>query len=217
MRRTYDFALDLAPFRELIVSTRPDCVDPEKADLLSGYRSDDRDVWVELGLQSASDETLERINRGHTFGDFTAAFGLLRDRKINLAVHLIFGLPGEGMEAVLETTRRVAALRPEGIKIHNLHIPRGTAMLAEYGLGEITVPSSRRHLEYVIRALELLPPETVIMRVTCDTPKERLVLPRRFWDKGRFYGELRAEMRRRGTYQGRLWAARSEVLLKKGR
>ena len=223
LRRTYDFALDLPPslglppFRELIVSTRPDCIDREKADLLAAYRSDTREVWVELGLQSAFDETLERINRGHTFGYFTAAFGLLRDRNVKLAVHLIFGLPGEGLEAVLETTRRVAALRPEGIKIHNLHIPRGTAMLEEYGLGEITVPSSRRHLEYVIRALELLPPDTVIMRVTCDTPKERLILPRRFWDKGRFYSELRGEMRRRGTYQGRLWAARSEVLPRNGR
>jgi len=205
LRRTYDFALTLAPFRELVVSTRPDCIDPEKADLLASYRSDRREVWVELGLQSAFDETLERINRGHTFDDFAAALRLLRDRKVKLAVHLIFGLPDEGMQAVLETTRRVAALRPEGIKIHNLHIPRGTAMLEEYGLGEITVPSSRRHLEYVIRALELLPPDTVIMRVTCDTPKERLVLPRRFWDKGRFYRELRGEMRRRGTHQGRLW------------
>lgn len=211
LRGIYDYALTLAPFRELIVSTRPDCIDSEKADLLAGYRKPDREVWVELGLQSAHDETLQRIDRGHTFADFTAAYAVLRDRGLKLTVHLIFGLPGENRDDIFETVKRVASLEPDGVKIHNLHIPVNTTILKEYRLGEITVPSSRRHLEYVVRALELLPPSTVIMRVNCDTPSDRRVLPRRFWDKQRLYARLREEMTRRRTFQGRLYGSLQAV------
>jgi radical SAM superfamily enzyme len=178
LKKLYDYALGLAQFEELIVSTRPDCIDEMKAGLLAGYRDSLRDVWVELGLQSASDITLRRINREHTVNDFLSAYRLLRSAGVKLTVH-------------------------EGIKIHNLHIPYGTKMLEEYRLGEITVPGSRRHLEHVIRALEHLPESTVIMRVTCDTPASRLALPKHFRDKAGFYTSLREEMLARNTFQGR--------------
>jgi radical SAM protein (TIGR01212 family) len=193
----------LAQFEELIVSTRPDCIDEMKAGLLAGYRDSLRDVWVELGLQSASDITLRRINREHTVNDFLSAYRLLRSAGVKLTVHLIFGLPGEDLREILDTVDLVASLEPEGIKIHNLHIPYGTKMLEEYRLGEITVPGSRRHLEHVIRALEHLPESTVIMRVTCDTPASRLALPKHFRDKAGFYTSLREEMLARNTFQGR--------------
>jgi radical SAM protein (TIGR01212 family) len=205
LRAIYSYGLSLGPFRELIVSTRPDCIDEEKADLLAGYMSSQREVWVELGLQSACDETLERISRGHTYSHFVSAFRILKDRGVKVAVHLIFGLPEEGLDAILYTVRQVSALGLDGIKIHNLHIPRDTALLEEYKLGDLIVPSGPRHLDYVLRSLELLPPTTVVMRMTCDTPLERLALPKRFWDKAMFTRELRAEMARRQTYQGRLW------------
>jgi radical SAM protein (TIGR01212 family) len=189
LKRLYDFALGLAPFKELIVSTRPDCVSEETADLLADYKRPDFDVWVELGLQSSIDRTLELINRGHGSGEFYAAYGRLKQRKIRVAVHLIFGLPGEGW----------------GIKIHNLHVPLGTKLLREVREGEVTVPTSRRHLDYTIMALERLPGQTVVMRVTSDCPAERLALPRHSWDKARFYRFLKTEMARRGAWQGRLF------------
>jgi radical SAM protein (TIGR01212 family) len=203
LKKLYDYALGLAQFEELIVSTRPDCIDEMKAGLLAGYRDSLRDVWVELGLQSASDITLRRINREHTVNDFLSAYRLLRSAGVKLTVHLIFGLPGEDLREILDTVDLVASLEPEGIKIHNLHIPYGTKMLEEYRLGEITVPGSRRHLEHVIRALEHLPESTVIMRVTCDTPASRLALPKHFRDKAGFYTSLREEMLARNTFQGR--------------
>jgi radical SAM protein (TIGR01212 family) len=205
LKRLYDAALELAPFRELIVSTRPDCIDAAKAQLLASYRERGLEVWVELGLQSACDATLERINRGHTVARFLEAYRLLRESGVKLAAHLIFGLPGEGLEEILRTVRFLAGLEPDGVKIHNLHIPAASPLAAEYLAGELAAPCAPRHLEYVVRALELLPPATVILRLTCDTPAGRLSAPLGFWPKARFYQALRERMSREGTRQGRLW------------
>ena len=210
LRRIYDFALSRGRFQELIVSTRPDCIDQPKAELLASYRREDFDVWVELGLQSANEHTLERINRGHTVSDFDRAYRICRNRNLKLTVHLIFGLPGEGLREIRRTIDYVAALRPDGIKIHNLHIPKGCPLYTEYLSGELTVPSDRRHLEYTIQALELLPPETVIMRLTCDTPEQLLAAPLHFSPKARFLSMLHRELEARGTWQGRLLSIRSD-------
>jgi radical SAM protein (TIGR01212 family) len=205
LARVYDFALGCAGFRELIVSTRPDCIDPERAELLAAYLPRGLEVWVELGLQSACDATLERVRRGHTVADFTRAFRLLREAGVKIAVHLIFGLPGEGLDRILDTVRFVADLGPEGVKIHNLHVPSGSLLAAEHRAGELVTPCASRHLEYVIRALELLPPDTLILRLTCDTPAGRLAAPRRFGPKSAFYREVRAGLAARESCQGRLW------------
>lgn len=205
LKRIYDAGIGAGEFRGLIVSTRPDCIDETKAKLLASYASPQFEVWVELGLQSAHDRTLSRINRGHTVRDFSRAFERLRGAGLNVAVHLVFGLPGEGRDEILRTVEFLAALRPDGVKIHNLHIPADTAIYKEFLAGELPVLSAERHLEYVILALERLPPETVIMRLTCDTPSGRLAAPVRFPDKQTFLASLETEMRRRDTRQGRLF------------
>ena len=192
-------------FRGLNVATRPDCVDDEKARLLASYREKGLEVWVELGLQTIHDVTLRRIGRGHTAGDFRRAHAVLKEHGLNVAVHLIFGLPGEESAQIMETVQAVARLGIDGVKIHNLHIPRGTPLEAEYRKGEVTVPSASRHLEHVIAAIERLPPRTVIMRLVCDTPRAELAAPKGFWPKDAFTARLAAEMRARGSFQGRLY------------
>jgi radical SAM protein (TIGR01212 family) len=204
LREIYDFALGCAEFRELSVSTRPDCIDPAKARLLASYSNPSFDVWVELGLQSANDESLIRINRGHSVADFHRAFRICREAGLKLTVHLIFGLPGEGEADIRRTRDYVAALKPEGVKIHNLHIPKDTPLYSEYLSGELTVPCADRHLDYVIQTLEHLPPETVIMRLICDTPEQLLAAPRHFPPKAHFLSRLREVMAAGNTWQGRL-------------
>ena len=208
LNRIYDLGLSLAPFRELIVATRPDCINREKAELLASYRREDLEVWVELGLQSTCDRTLLRVNRGHTAEDFFDAYRMLKLQGLKIAVHLMFGLPGETWQKTLETVREVAALDPDGVKIHNLHIAKNTALYEEFLRGELTAPGSVRHLTNTIQALEYLPAHTVIMRLTCDTPASRLAAPRAFWEKSRFYNVLRGEMKRRNACQGRLFRGR---------
>jgi radical SAM protein (TIGR01212 family) len=191
LKAVYDYALSLGDFRQLIVSTRPDCVDAEKAGLLAGYARPDRDVWVELGLQSAREFTLKRIRRGHGLLEFENAFRLLRERGIKIAVHLVFGLPGENAEDIEASLRYLAALAPEGVKIHNLHIVHGTPLYDEFLAGELSLPCAARHIQYITRAFEILPEGTLFMRFTCDTPAGLLAYPRHFPDKARFLRMLR--------------------------
>jgi hypothetical protein len=108
------------------------------------------------------------------------------------------------MAEIVQTADTLARLAPDGVKIHNLHIPLGTALGADFSRGELTAPSAPRHLEYIIAAIERLPANTVIMRLLCETPSGRLAAPRIFTPKGRFTEQLAAEMRARGASQGRL-------------
>ncbi|MBI9101199.1 MAG: TIGR01212 family radical SAM protein [Spirochaetales bacterium] len=203
LREIYDFGLARGNFCELAVSTRPDCLSPEKVELLASYQTHDRDVWVELGLQTANDITLKRINRGHTRSEFIEGFRLLREQGIKIVVHLILGLPGEGVEELSETLALMRELKPEGIKLHNLHIPRNTPMYEEFLRGEITAPSSSRHLELLQFAIERIPEDTIVLRLTCDTPGGPGA-PRKFWNKSLIFSELKKNMISENMFQGRL-------------
>lgn len=205
LKAVYDYSLSLHDYSELIVSTRPDCIDMERVQMLADYKQQGLDVWVELGLQSSNDETLNRINRGHTVADFNKAYLLLKEYGIKTAVHLIFGLPGEGTEEITATCKFTAALKPDGVKFHNLHIPFNSPLYEDYKKGLVDAPSTEEHLEYVISALELMPKSTVIMRLTCDSPKEERAAPREFIKKTEFYTLLLTEMIKRETFQGRLY------------
>jgi uncharacterized protein len=202
LKAIYDAALSVHPFRELIISTRPDCVDDETAELLGGYVRAGLPVWVELGLQSASDVTLERINRGHSVLCFERALNVLREKGILVAAHVIFGLPGEGYGEIMHTVDYLAARKIDGIKIHDLHIPRSSSLFSEYLVGEYALPCEERHLEYVVDALERLPEKTVIMRLTCDTPHSARGLPLRPAAKEPFVRHVREELERRASRQG---------------
>jgi radical SAM protein (TIGR01212 family) len=202
----YDEGLAAATFVGLTVATRPDCIDEQKARLLASYRERGLEVWVELGLQSANDRTLELIDRGHDAAEYLRAYDALKTAGVKVAVHLILGLPGERAIDMERTARFVAGLAPDGVKIHSLHIPTDAPLVRDYLRGEVTAPGPERHLEYAIAMLERLPAETVVMRLASDTPAGRLAAPRRFWPKHRFAARLAEEMRRRGARQGRLFA-----------
>ena len=202
LRRIYDFALAQTEFCEFIVSTRPDCVSSAHVALLSEYLDRDIEVWVELGLQSAHNHTLRRVNRSHTVEQFERTYRQLRAAGLKMSVHLIFGLPGESFEDMMATTDYVAGLRPDAVKIHNLNIASETPLAAEYAAGVFTVPSGQRHLEYVVEALQRLPEDTVIQRLTCDTSADRLVAPRYFTPKSQFYQQLDRKMEQLQVHQG---------------
>jgi uncharacterized protein len=203
LKALYDAGLQVREFKELVVSTRPDCVTPEVAALLGAYRRKGYPVWIELGLQSASDDTLIRINRGHEVSQFDDALSILRDHGILVAAHVIFGLPGEGKDQAMGTIEYLADRRIDGIKIHDLHIPKNSALFHEFVRGELAMASDVRHLSYVVDALEHLPPETVIMRLTCDTPAKHRALPVNPVRKAVFVRRVQEELEARGTWQGK--------------
>lgn len=207
LRTLYDETLAMDDFIGLIVSTRPDCLDQDKVDLLASYRNRGLDVMVELGLQSASDVTLSRIGRGHGVDAFLEARARLGGAGIAVAAHVIFGLPGEGLDEIVRTASFLADLAVEGVKIHDLHYCGGTALAGEVLLGELPLWPKALHLEACARFLELLPWTTTVMRLCSDNPADRRVLPRQQIEKASLYRELELYMENQETWQGRLYQA----------
>lgn len=203
LRALYDHALGCGEFTEFIVSTRPDCINPEICALLREYQFRVSDVWVELGLQSANNQTLKYLNRGHTAEQVRDASIMLREAGMKLCIHLILGLPGEGLKELDETAEFIRELYPEAVKIHNLHICAGTELLDIYRCGETVTASVQRHIIQTERLLKQLPGDIVIQRVVCDTPSHRLCAPRNFPSKGRAVNMLSEHLESQNSWQGK--------------
>jgi radical SAM protein (TIGR01212 family) len=178
LRPLFEEAAALPGAVGLNIATRADCLEGDTVAYLAEL-SKRTVLTVELGLQSAHDRTASIINRGHTWADFCQGYAALRaaSEDIRVCVHLIFGLPGEDEEDMLETVRRVAALRPHQVKIHLLHVIRGTVLADMYERGDYTPMERDRYIEVVARALTLLPADTVVGRLTGDGMADDLVAP----------------------------------------
>ena len=174
----YEAALAQPGVVGLNIATRADCLESDTVAYLAELAKETV-LTVELGLQSAHDRTATLINRGHTWETFCRGYASLRtaSERIQICVHLIFGLPGEDEEDMLETVRRVAALRPDQVKIHLLHVIRGTVLADMYERGDYVPMARDRYIEVVARALTLLPPQTVIGRLTGDGMGSDLLAP----------------------------------------
>lgn len=204
LREKYEIVLCQPGVVGLAIATRPDALPPEVLDYLEQL-SHRTFLMVELGLQSAFDDTARRIHRGHDWADFVQAVQALHQRGIWVCVHIINGLPGEDRARMVETVRRVAALDISCIKIHLLHILKGTQMEQQYRRGEIQPMTLMQYAETVCDQLEQLPPQVVVQRVTGDGLKEQLIAP--LWSLKKFVvmNEIDKEMARRGSVQGKYW------------
>ena len=190
----------------LNVATRADCLPPDVVAYLAELAR--RTVLtVELGLQSSNDHTAARINRGHTFADFCDGFARLRraNSEIGICVHIIFGLPEEDDQAMLQTVCDVAALRPDQVKIHLLHVLKGTKLAGLYESGEYVPLERDRYVRLVADALELLPPETVIGRLTGDGAAEDLLAPLWSRRKTTVINDIDKLLYARDSYQGKFF------------
>lgn len=178
LREKFEAALGLPGAVGMNIATRADCL-PTNVVAYLAELADRTTLTVELGLQSVHDQTAARINRGHTWEQFCHGFDALRcaSGRIRIGVHLIFGLPDEGDDMMMESVRRVAALHPDEVKIHLLHVLRGTRLGEMYEAGEYEPLERERYIELVTRALTLLPPDTVIGRLTGDGMANDLLAP----------------------------------------
>ncbi len=183
----------------LAIATRADCISPAVADLLREFAAR-IPLTVELGLQTAHDDTAKRINRCHSFAEFVEGYRLLRG--IDVCIHLIEGLPGESREDMLETARAVAALGPFAVKLHLLHVLRDTVLAEQWAAGDYTPMTLADYVQVVCDTLEVLPPETVVERITGDGPPDLLLAP--LWSRKKFavMNEIDKELYRRGSMQG---------------
>ena len=188
----------------LSIAPRADCLSNEVLDYLEEL-SKRTYLMVELGLQTIFDETGERINRCHSYAEFLKGFSELKNRGINTCVHLILGLPGETHDMMIESAKTVAELEPACVKLHLLHILKGTKIAEEYENGEFETLSLTDYVNTVVDCLEYFSEETVIQRLTGDGGKDDLIAP--LWSLKKFVvlNEIDKEMVRRDTYQGTRW------------
>ncbi len=201
LKALYEEALSQKNVVGLAIATRPDSISEETMDYLEEL-SKRTYLLVELGLQSIFDETGEKINRCHSYSEFESCYKELKKRNINVCVHLIMGLPNETYDMMIESVKCVASLRPECIKLHLLHILKGTKIAEEYERGELSCMTLWEYVKVIVDSLELLPPETVVQRLTGDGGRDSLVAP--LWSLKKFVvlNEIDKEMVRRNTYQG---------------
>ncbi|MBP7106133.1 MAG: radical SAM protein [Spirochaetia bacterium] len=195
--------ISMTPLKGIIVSTRPDCFDIEKAELLASYRKQDLEVWIEFGLQSAHEKTLAFINRGHGIDEFLIAMDIAKKAQLNRTVHIILGLPGESHRDMIETIKFVAQIKPEGLKFHDLHLVKGSAFARSFHSGEITLMHPSRLPVLIADCLELLPPSTEIMRLSADFRPEETINLFPQTDKHKLARAVEEELLVRDSFQGR--------------
>lgn len=208
LKELYGTAMDRDEIVALSLGTRPDCLGPDILKMLDELNRI-KPVWIELGLQTVNDATARSFRRGYDLPVFEAAYRNLKALGITVIVHVIFGLPSEIKEDMLDTIRYLAALNPclDGIKIQNLQILKGTDMYREWttgtGLeghfvqtpkaeqeGSFHIMSMEEYTDLVAEAIALLPKETVVHRMQGDGPRKLLVEPLWSLDKKRVLNML---------------------------
>ncbi len=204
IRLRYEEALGVPEVVGLAVGTRPDCVGEEALNLLAELNRRTF-VSVEYGLQSVHDRTLELINRGHTFSVFQEAVDRTRLRGIDVCVHVILGLPGEGRQEMLETAAALAGMDIQAVKIHLLYVVKGTALHRLYESGAYSCLDREAYAGIVAEFLSLLPPSVVIHRLTGDPHPAELVAPQWALEKQTNLRAIREAMEERNTWQGKNW------------
>lgn len=204
LQALYDEALAEEDVIGLSIGTRPDCLGSDVIELLSGYAKKHH-IWVELGLQSIHDKTLQLINRGHNFQQFLDAVTALSGRGLNICVHIIIGLPGESDEDILKTAKTLATLPIQGIKIHSLLALDGTPMGELYKNGSIPMISKEKYVALTADVLEVLPPEIVIQRLTADGYRDIFLAPVWAGNKLDVLNSINKELERRDSYQGKYY------------
>lgn len=177
LQQQYDQALAEPDVIGLAVGTRPDCVADSVLDLLVAYQDRGYEVWLELGLQSSFNETLDRVNRGHDFEAYRATLLRARKRGLQVCTHLIIGLPGESEQHYKTTLDRVLELGVDGLKLHPLHVVKGTQLANEWRRGEYQPLKLNDYVRIAADLIQQTPPDIIYHRLTATASESILLAP----------------------------------------
>ena len=202
LQRLYDEALAVEDIIGLSIGTRPDCITEAVLELLQDYTQKYL-IWIEYGLQSASDATLALINRGHDVRCFKDAVRATANRGIKICVHVILGLPDETREDMLHTARTIADLEIDGLKLHLLYVVKGTRLEALYRRGKYRCLEQHEYVDLVCDFLERIPPKMIIQRLTGDPHPPELTAPQWSLNKSQTLAQIRATLEIRDSWQGK--------------
>ncbi|MEB2308103.1 MAG: TIGR01212 family radical SAM protein [Candidatus Brocadiaceae bacterium] len=201
LKSCYEEALSDRDVVGISIGTRPDCITDDVLSLIDGYTKKYH-VWIEYGLQSIHDKTLERINRGHNSRIFLDAVHRTKKTCINICVHVILGLPGETEEEMMETAHAVAGLGIQGIKLHHLYVAKNTVLAEEYFQGKVQTLDRDAYIKLAVDFLERIPSDVTVQRLVGDTHGNFLLSPVWKVSKTEITDGIIREFERRGTYQG---------------
>ncbi|WP_315117213.1 TIGR01212 family radical SAM protein [uncultured Clostridium sp.] len=201
LREKYEEALSHEGVVALAIATRPDCLGEEILDLLEEL-SRRTYLWVELGLQTVSDETAKIINRGYSLEVFEQALDNLRKRKIDVVVHSIFGLPKENKQDMLKTVKYLSSKDIQGIKFHLLHLMKGTPLVDLYEREEFRFLEKEEYIDIICEAIGLLRRDIVVHRLTGDAPRSLLIGPKWSLKKWEILNAIDNNLEERGICQG---------------
>jgi radical SAM protein (TIGR01212 family) len=202
LKKLYQEALAVPGVLGLTIGTRPDCVDEEKIKFLSDLATD-FDITIEYGLESIYDDSLLKINRGHTYQSYLDALEMTRDRGIKICTHIILGFPWETPAQWLHEAEILSGLHFNFLKIHQLHIVKKTVMASQYLENAFNLLSLSDYIHTVVSFLERLNPAIIIQRLAGEAPPHMLVAPK--WGKRipEIMRYINAEFERRNSWQGK--------------
>ncbi|AEB74816.1 TIGR01212 family radical SAM protein [Clostridium botulinum C/D] len=202
LRKKYEEAINQDGVVALSIATRPDCLSDEIIDLISEYNKK-LYTWVELGLQTSNESTAKIINRGYKLPVFEDSLNRLRTRNIDVVVHTIFGLPGEEKEDMLNTIKYLREKDIQGIKIHLLHLLKGTPMVKLYEQGKLKFLEQDEYIDIIAEAVSLLPQNIVIHRLTGDAPRSLIIGPMWSLKKWEVLNAIDKKFQCQNIYQGK--------------
>jgi len=210
LRATFEQALAEDDVVGLAIGTRCDVLPDDVIEYLAELNQRTY-LWVELGLQTIHEKTAKLINRAHSLAAYEEAVAKLRQHDIRICSHIINGLPGENRDMMMETAKQVAALDVQGIKIHLLHLLKGTPMVKQYERGQLQLMEQEAYVQLVCDQLEILPPEMVIHRITGDGPVDLLIGPMWSTKKWEVLNAIDTEMVRRDSQQGKFYQRQKDL------
>ena len=211
LKEKYESVLFLDNVIGINIATRPDSITEECLDYLENLNKQTY-LTIELGLQTIHDKTSKLINRGHDLKCFEEMVKKLRDKNINVVVHIINGLPYESKDMMIETAKYLSNLDIQGIKIHMLHILKDTALANLYEKEHFHVLTREEYVDIVCSQLEVLREDIVIHRITGDPNPEDLIEPQWLIKKFGVLNEIDKEMAKRDTQQGRKFHILNKII-----
>ncbi|HCD73447.1 MAG TPA: TIGR01212 family radical SAM protein, partial [Helicobacter sp.] len=183
LKALYDKALSFPNVVGLSIGTRIDCVQDELLELLGEYVKNGKEIWLEYGIQSVYNETLERTNRAHKIEGAKEMFEKTRAKGVKVCAHLIYGLPGETEEMMLHSLNSVLEWGINGIKIHPLYVVNGTRLAKLYKDGRYEPISIESFSNLIVKSLQKIPPDVVVQRISAGAHDESLLAPKWCFDK----------------------------------
>ncbi|HBL77324.1 MAG: TIGR01212 family radical SAM protein [Bacteroidetes bacterium GWF2_42_66] len=206
LKALYEEALQHPKIIGLVIATRPDCLNEEILDYL-GELSLRYYVMLEFGVESHRNETLRRINRGHSYEESAWALKETARRGIHTCAHLILGLPGEGYSDFIDQAKSISQLPVENLKLHQLQIHRGTQLYKDYRQNSdgFHIFSVGEYTDLVIDYLEVLNPAIVVERFVSEAPAEMVIAPKWGLKNFEFVAKVEKRLAERDTWQGRLF------------